>query len=63
MKKVNAEIRLKLFENDIKYAELLPYTGFKHITRISEELAIPLTEEREKVYQNAIDLVLERRKK
>lgn len=63
MKRVNSDIRLKLFEYDIKYAELLPYVGFKHVTRISEELAIPLTAEREKVYLNAIDLILERRKK
>lgn len=62
MKKTNSNIRLKLFENDIKYAELLPYTGFKHITRISEELAIPLSEEREKVYLNAIEQILKERR-
>lgn len=61
MRKANPEIRLKLFENDIKYAELLKYTGYKHITRISEELAIPLNEERKQFYLDIIEQVAKER--
>ena len=55
---VNKEIREKLKKYDIKYSELLKYLdNFSHTTRISAELALPLKEERKKVYLDAIEQI------
>lgn len=60
----NKDIRDELKKYKISYAELLKYLGnFSHTTRISEELAKPLSDERKKVYLLAIKKVKEERKK
>ena len=45
----NEDIRNELKKYNIKYSELLQYlTNFSHVTRISEELARPLSQTRKK---------------
>lgn len=53
--KANYDIREELLKYDLTYSDILKYIpNFSHTTRISEELAMPLTEERRKVYLLAI---------
>lgn len=53
--KANSDIRLELEKYDLTYADILEYIpNFSHTTRISEELARPLSEDRKKVYLLAI---------
>lgn len=52
----NEEIREKLRKYNITYNDLLKYLdNFSHTTRISEELAKPLSKERKNVYLDAIE--------
>ena len=54
----NKEIREKLRKYHITYNELLKYLdNFSHTTRICEELAQPLKEERKQVYLDAIEKI------
>ena len=53
----NKDIRDELRKYKITYSEILPYIGYKHTTRISEELALPVREGRRKVYLYAIKKV------
>lgn len=54
----NEEIRQKLRKYHITYHELIKYLdNFSHTTRISEELALPLTEERKQIYLDAIEQI------
>lgn len=54
----NEDIRKELKKYGISYNELLPYlTNFSHTTRISEELAKPLSEYRKKEYLLAIEKI------
>lgn len=56
----NKDIRDELRKYKISYTQLLKYLpNFSHATRISEELAKPLSEERKKVYLLAIKKVKE----
>lgn len=58
----NEEIREKLRKYHITYNDLLPYLpNFSHTTRISEELAQPLKEERKKIYLDAIEKIKQER--
>lgn len=58
----NEEIREKLRKYHITYSDLLEYiTNFSHTTRISEELALPLKEERKKIYLDAIEKIKQER--
>ena len=60
----NQDIRNELRKYKISYSALLKYiNNFSHTTRISEELAQPLNEERKKVYLLAIKKVKEERRK
>lgn len=60
----NEDIRELLRKYKINYAELLDYLpNFSHTTRISEELARPLKEDRKKIYLLAIKKIKEERKK
>lgn len=59
----NKEIKDLLKKYKITYAEILPYVGYKHITRISEELALPLKEDRKKKYLYAIKVISQQRLK
>lgn len=60
----NQDIREELRKYKISYSELLKFIpNFSHTTRICEELAKPLTEERKKVYLLAIKKVKEEKKK
>lgn len=53
--KFNNDIREELNKYDLTYANILKYIpNFSHTTRISEELALPLKEDRKKVYLLAI---------
>ena len=62
MMEQNLELRETLRRYHITYNELLPYlSNFSHTTRISEELAKPMSEERKELYFNAIEEI--RRKK
>lgn len=62
--KANQEIREQIRKYDLTYADLLPYIeNFSHTTRITEELALPLSFQREKVYLLAIKKAKEKRKK
>ncbi len=55
---VNEEIREKIKKYNIKYTDLLQYLpNFSHTTRISEELALPLKEDRKQVYLDAIEKI------
>lgn len=54
----NKEIKEKLRKYNITYSDLLKYLdNFSHTTRISEELALPLKEERKQVYLDAIEQI------
>ncbi len=54
----NEDIREKLRKYNITYNDLLEYLeNFSHTTRISEELAKPLNEERRKIYLDAIEKI------
>ena len=54
----NEDIRNELKKYNIKYSELLQYlTNFSHVTRISEELARPLSQTRKKEYLLAIQKI------
>lgn len=54
----NEEIKEKLRKYHITYNDLLKYLpNFSHTTRISEELAQPLKDERKKVYLDAIEKI------
>lgn len=56
----NQDIRDKLKKYQISYLDLLKYLpNFSHTTRISEELASPLSDERKKVYLLAIKKIKE----
>lgn len=58
----NEEIREKLRKYHITYNDLLEYLpNFSHTTRISEELAQPLKEERKKIYLDAIEKIKQER--
>lgn len=60
----NSDIRELLKKYKISYSEILKYiTNFSHTTRISEELAKPLSESRKKVYLIAIEKVKKAKKK
>lgn len=62
--KENLDIREALLKYSISYSELLEFLdNFSHITRISEELAKPLTEERKEKYFEAIEKVKEKKRK
>lgn len=53
--KFNNDIREELNKYDLTYADILKYIpNFSHTTRISEELALPLKEDRKKAYLLAI---------
>lgn len=59
----NEEIRAMMVKYRLKYADILPFlTNFSHVSRISEELALPLTEERKSDYLNAIGKAKEKKK-
>lgn len=58
----NEEIKEELKKYGLTYANILPYLGFKHTTRISEELALELSEERQKEYLLAIKKAKEKKK-
>lgn len=54
----NEEIKSLLKKYKISYSELLKYiTNFSHTTRISEELAKPLSDKRKQIYLNAINKI------
>ena len=56
----NLDIREELQKYNITYSQLLKYIpNFSHVTRISEELAKPLSEQRKKVYLLAIKKIKE----
>lgn len=60
MAEENHDIKEKLRQYDISYSQILKYIpNFSHTTRISEELAKPLTEKRKKVYLLAIEKIRE----
>lgn len=60
----NQDIRNELRKYKISYSAILKYIpNFSHATRISEELAKPLTDERKKVYLLAIKKVKEERRR
>ena len=60
----NGDIKELLRKYKISYAQLLKYiTNFSHTTRICEELAKPLSEERKKVYLLAIEKIKQERRK
>lgn len=60
----NEDIRELLRKYKISYTAILKYIpNFSHTSRISEELAKPLSESRKKVYLLAITKVKEERKK
>ena len=60
----NEDIRNELKKYKIPYSAILRYIpNFSHTTRICEELAKPLSEERKKVYLLAIKKVKEERKR
>lgn len=59
----NQEIRNELNKYKLKYADILPFLGFKHINRISEELVLELSEERQKEYILAIKKAKEKKMK
>ncbi len=59
----NKDIRDELKKYQIIYSEILPYVGYKHTTRICEELAQPLSEDRKKVYLLAIKKVCQQKLK
>lgn len=60
----NSDLRDLLLKYKITYSELLPYIpNFAYTTRISEELAKPMSDERKKVYLLAISKVKEERRK
>lgn len=54
----NEDIREKLRRYNITYNDLLQYLdNFSHTTRISEELAKPLSKERKQIYLKAIEQI------
>lgn len=54
----NEDIREKLRRYNITYNDLLEYLdNFSHTTRISEELAKPLSSERKQTYLEAIEKI------
>lgn len=58
--KANKDIRDELEKYDLTYSSILKYIpNFSHITRISEELSMPLSDERKKVYLLAIKKAIE----
>ena len=60
----NSEIREELKKYKITYSQLLKYIkNFSHVSRISEELAKPLSEERKKIYLVAIAKIKEDKRK
>jgi hypothetical protein len=60
----NPEIKEMLRHYQITYRELLEYLpNFSHTTRICEELAKPLSEERKKQYLLAIKKIKEEKRK
>lgn len=60
----NQEIRDMLRRYKITYNDLLKYIpNFSHTTRISEELAQPMSDERKKIYLLAIKKIKEEKKK
>lgn len=60
----NSDIRELLKKYKISYSEILKYiTNFSHTTRISEELAKPLSEPRKKIYLIAIEKVKREKRK
>ena len=62
--KPNQEIREQIRKYELTYADLLPYIdNFSHTTRIVEELALPLSFQREKVYLLAIKKAKEKKRK
>lgn len=55
MEKANQDIRNLMLKYGITANEILPFLdNFSHVTRIYEELAIPLSEERKQKYISAI---------
>jgi len=64
MMKPNQEIREEIRKYGLTYADLLPHIeNYSHTTRIVEELALPLSFERQKVYLLAIKKAKEKKKK
>ena len=62
--KANKDIRDELEKYELTYADILKYiNNFSHTTRICEELALPLSEERKKVYLLAIKKAVEEKRK
>ncbi|MGM9881512.1 MAG: hypothetical protein ACI31S_01560 [Bacilli bacterium] len=60
----NQDIKNLMKKYKITRSNLLPYLhNFSHVTRISEELAKPLSEERKKVYLLAIQKIKEEKRK
>lgn len=60
----NQDIRELLRKYKITYNELLKYiSNFSHTTRICEELAKPLSDERKKVYLLAIKKIKEEKRR
>ena len=60
----NSDIRNLLRKFQISYNDLLPYlSNFSHTTRISEELAKDISEERKKEYLLAIQKIKEEKRK
>ncbi len=60
----NKDIREMLKRYQITYKDLLKYlTNFSHTTRISEELAKPLSVERKKEYLLAIRKIKQEKRK
>lgn len=61
--KANSDIRLELEKYDLTYADILEFIpNFSHTTRIVEELAKPLKEDRKKVYLLAIQKAKEKKR-
>lgn len=62
--KANKDIRDELEKYNLTYANILKYIpNFSHTTRICEELALPLSDERKKVYLLAIKKAVEEKRK
>lgn len=61
--KANSDIRLELEKYDLTYADILEFMpNFSHVTRISEELAKPLSESRKKDYLLAIQKAIQKKR-